>query len=395
MGNSHLCELRQDQDSIAEPGQRCITSGPLEDLDPPISLSEVLDEADIFYRNPLLAAPELEDRLKSLELHDHGPDDFTVKVTLDGEKLDALGEGRGDGMHKVIVWTRCIVDRRRMVIQSLNYVQSFGDGVWLDEASDENVVFRIVEYGLGPPDRVELLIDIMGLRKTDEQMCAGIHAIFDKIARARQLARDAKVQVRHGARSIKEVGTVSNVSAPIDEEDLTFEDLFKSMLGILQAGVANSKREFWIDANGEAPAADSLEAFIAQEPPKVRRGIRRDVAFEQQRGEIKMLEIAIAEDGKVAWPSWSRVRTCIIHKDPLVVESWTEDSSGGHTSSAWAARKLQEWINLAIEKVPEMHEKELDNLGMDVLKSLRGVLGPGGCESQSLGFAAGNFGHGF
>merc|ERR550525_2072808 len=79
--------------------------------------------------------------------------------------------------------------------------------------------------------------------------------------------------------------------------------------------------------------------------------IRSEVESSEESGEIGRLEIAVNEDGSVAWPAWSRLTQTVVHQGPMglkIVESWEVDGQGERTCNAAGARRLQTWINDSI-----------------------------------------------
>jgi len=339
-------------DSEAQPGQKCILGKLVEFEDGPIPLDASIDEAMIFHKYPILPGSDREKFLKRLDYVEHGPNQWSIKVILDGQKLDAEGQGRGDGMDKVDAWfTYTAVDlmltmpgETRSSRCRTNVIAFFVDplsgGVWADEASDEEAICVSSCYALRHPDRVEFCYDHFGVRDASEERAASLYKTCDAISSSLLAAKACKVQVAHCVPSIKEPGSVSNLSEPIDAAN--YHALFGGLVATLKSRVSTLTKDDGACFIGEAfrPEVNS-------------RRVKAEVMYSVEAGTIRLFEIAIESDGSVAWPAWSRVVHCVVHQHPLRVETW-QVGEDKHISNPFHARQLQRWILSAIDTASDV-----------------------------------------
>jgi len=378
MGNVQKLTLYEEQDSVSEPGTKCITSSPLSMLDPPLSAEDWEAESLLWQRFPIKKGWKSEAFLKSVEVFEHGPRDFTSKIILDGQKLDAEGHGRGDGTDRVIKWGRTTMGQDMMTMTE--YVDEATGGMWADEITGE-VVLRARVHFLRDPERFEWCIDMRNTKdaprekledpsvetpgecsRDASQARASIISIgLNVMSQMYQDLALHEVKVSYGVSSKKEAGQLSNMSDEIEDSSLSYVELFQSMVEVLQKEVADPTDCSKVEVSGDHFDAEALPTRNAADHQELFQEsqldlsqifrIRREVEYSEESGEIGILEIAVKEDGSVAWPAWSRLTQTVVHQAPLMVESWEVDLQGGHTCTKLGARRLQMWINASIEAI--------------------------------------------
>jgi len=366
MGNVPHLEIHADQESEAEPGTKCLCTAPLGELEPNLTLEDAFDEIEMWHRSPEQPVWQHHAMTQRVEVEDlgHTGDSFStiIKVYLDGKQLDAAGIGRGDGMNKVAFWKRCTINWTKMVCTNEHYVNWLAGGEWADEASNEEVVLRDTVYAVRDPPRVELCVDIRGVREaswaTKESLAPWAAVLVQNRVKA---VRDS-VKVAPGIASRKVPGAKSNVSEPLDDLDISFDELFDNMAKVLLKKVATMRNVSTIEQTNGTSSEQTVTAEASipwttsflQTESEFRRVVRQESEFKKETGEITVHEVAITEDGSVAWPPWSRVTTVVIHWVPFIVESWVSTSREDHISDKVGARRLQEWVNAALTKATSL-----------------------------------------
>lgn len=359
MGGAQSIELIADSPSQAEPGTLCVRTSALSDLDPPLAIEDVFDEYEIFFRYPIRS--EDAPFVKTVEVQEHDEASFTICVISDGKMLDTDGTGRGDGMDKLRGWRRIVIDRQCWTLSSTWYVDPF-TGAWMDEVDelDGKVVCRSIFYAMGDPLHLEICWDRLGVRDASAELARRIRLQVEAVIKACQRAKQARVQVACEAASLKVPGRMSNVSSPIIE-DVTYEEFFSSLVSVLQEYVGSGTFCTTVDVAGASTGireavvdtADSEQCEQGEGTINIssKRKIRSEVVYSCEMGEIALLETAVTEQGHVARPAWSRVQHCVLHRDPLRVETWGEHADGVHITKAVAARRWQEWVNAALDSI--------------------------------------------
>jgi len=375
--------LHAEVPSVSEPQKLCIQSEPLIKIDPPILKEELFDEIEIVFRTSRTLIKKHGHTLKRLELQEHSPHSFTVKLVLDGKLLDAEGKGRGrgDGQDKILRHCRCSFDREEWIITIEHFVHPHVSGHWEDEVPESEgagvPVMTMMIYHL-ESTCLEYIVEVDGKPRADKEMTAEIQKRITEIGKLCQLASLSPVLVRHDAPSIKEPGSLSNCSYPI-AEDVTYEELFTCMVALIRSSAGDTKNHALVDVEGEddveggdfvdqretmamAPAAGADRAILkATSKPFLctteKRKINRNVQSCPETGEITLSQIAVTDEGDIAWPAWSRVSHYFIHRDPLVAESWFSYGALEHGTNAVHARQLQDFLNQALDLVKTMREQ--------------------------------------
>jgi len=357
MGNSTVVErkaitLMPDVDSVAEPGKKCIRSSSFSHLDPPITLDQVVETAMYFLRYPIWNGMPDYEFLKRVEVQEFAENDFEVKVILDGEKLDAAGKGQGDGMDQISLWRRTILTRIRISgpgsltsdwdtrITQMHYVRPYV-GIREDEASNDDIKTLTVFYCMPRSVVCEVCVDVEGVRDASGARCERIEKIMNLCYQDWCLHWIVRVRVTHGHRSIKDPGKISNVSEVIDDH-CTYDELWENLMRRI-------KRSIGCDSDGE----DGQYVGVSHRPEIHHDKVRSELEASKATGEVRLLQVAITEDGALAWPSWSRLVKMVVHQEPLAVESWEVDEDGDNVSNFAGARRLSELVNSALERISD------------------------------------------
>mmetsp|Transcript_5062 Transcript_5062/g.15626 ORF Transcript_5062/g.15626 Transcript_5062/m.15626 type:complete len:379 (+) Transcript_5062:77-1213(+) len=101
MGNGPYVKVHPDAESPTCLGAKSALSDPIDDF---CDYATFFEELIPRLRDPV--HPLEQYVLKSLEVVDHGPQEFTVKIILNGELLTRLGVGKPDGSDVVRRWQR-------------------------------------------------------------------------------------------------------------------------------------------------------------------------------------------------------------------------------------------------------------------------------------------------
>jgi len=370
-------ELSAEEKSDIDTSRRCIKSAPLSSLQPPILAQDFLKEAEICSRTPLLAYRYFGDVLKYFHVTQHGPSDHSIKIVLDGKKLDLAGKGRGDGVDKVVAWKRQRSDFDAMFAVIWHYVDFIGGGCWEDEvppamaaeaAKTEvpgprlEVPLKITLHASHPSGRLEFFVDHNGRPSSSDLMAMVVNQSVDVIVKHRQQVSENGVFVHEGQDSIKDEGAQSNVSDIIEGVDIDYEDLFDTMVLVLKSSMRRlkcteaSEHEFTgegginlaeVFAGPVDGIAPSLNAK-AEEEKEVTQHCRTTVTVNKETGCIDLVDVAVAADGSALEQPWSRETHCVLHRDPFRVEAWGINSLGERTANLPEARRIQNWINSAM-----------------------------------------------
>lgn len=356
MGNAQASSigLLADQESEAEPGSRCIVTVPFDSLDPPVTVSQGFESLELFLRQPLLNGGTTSQLAKYVDVVEKGPDEFFVKVCLNGDRLEVSGDGRGDACDLILMWTQYKIDRGANTIVLRSFVDELNGGTWADRLSVEDpvMVMRYSLHGLSLPERIEICADsfgrpdpllprpFVGNRRADPEFLDRIQARVNLILKLDRMRRASTVQMMHDLPSIRDPDMTSHVSSPIT--DVSREQLFDAMVGVLK-NITGTYQEARV-------LEDSVSKYVFDcfMPDVHDARVRMEVDFRRQLGEIYCHEVAVDKHGCVAMPPWSSEWGVVIHEDPVVVESWDIDESGERVTTALSARNTQSWVNRAM-----------------------------------------------
>uniref|UniRef100_A0A7S3SAX5 Uncharacterized protein n=1 Tax=Strombidinopsis acuminata TaxID=141414 RepID=A0A7S3SAX5_9SPIT len=324
MGAKPSVKLTTDAPSTAEKGQKVVTSEPLE-VDGLALMEELLQQA----RYPV---DSLKGHvLKSCDVQENGPDDFTVKVILDGKKLDRYKSGRGDGMDRIDHWMRVVADRKNRRIQQTSFVDL--QGCWVDEVEQARSKggYGCTEL-VGSPMRVEFhIIQADGSRQTDEEAAALLDTILTD-ALTNMEKRKAKVMAEQD--SLQGDGQKSVISEPLDEH-IDFDSFWEKFLDM----VKNPP-----NAPAKVKVTDvSKEEFLSEiVVPDSKTTMTTKVKHNKAAGEVITETL---QDGERVSGS-----TVLLHRNPLRVETWGVDSEGKRLAGRGTARGLQEYVDTVLAK---------------------------------------------
>jgi len=330
MGSGPLVAVHPNVDSPTEPGVKSVVTDPIDGLCDPETFWDCLM---VRMREPLW--PREDTVLKELRVVDHSPEEFTVRVILDGHKLKILGwieqlrwhgllrmfEQVPDGEDFCRYCARVVTDRQRRVIVSTEY----------DPADSTTVRNVTTTRFLSDPFRIEVSSVLDGGRKHGPQLAAFIqHCYLNPILRSRQRE---KVKVESDVDSPSGGGKAA-ITQTIDayfRADTILEDLVQ---GIQRADAASniehlSDTEFQLTWTVQMPSAEDNEL--------VPRQMRQMVKMEPFRGEIVVVS---SVDTELISTGFFR----ILNNPHLRVEHWSE-TGGMRTGGKAEAETLSELVN--------------------------------------------------
>jgi len=326
MGAKPSVKLTTDAPSTAEKGQKVVTSEPLE-VDGLALMEELLQQA----RYPV---DSLKGHvLKSCDVQENGPDDFTVKVILDGKKLDRYKSGRGDGMDRIDHWMRVVADRKNRRIQQTSFVDL--QGCWVDEVEQARSKggYGCTEL-VGSPMRVEFhIIQADGSRQTDEEAAALLDTILTD-ALTNMEKRKAKVMAEQD--SLQGDGQKSVISEPLDEH-IDFDSFWEKFLGTIKSPPSVP----WL-FRPKVLEVSKEEFHTVLVLPDTKQKITTIVKHSKASGELTMETM---QDGEKIGGC-----TVILHRNPLRVESWGVDIDGKRLSGGSSVKSLQQTVDAVLSK---------------------------------------------
>mmetsp|Transcript_74906 Transcript_74906/g.216574 ORF Transcript_74906/g.216574 Transcript_74906/m.216574 type:complete len:340 (-) Transcript_74906:153-1172(-) len=333
MGSSHSVELYPSQESPTEPGQLSVISASLDDLDPPVTAEQFLAEAIELMKRPVDSVTEA--IMKSLEVTENGsPDDFVVKLIVDGTKLDAYGYGKGDGTDRVRTWKRVVADRAAMHITTYEYVLDIALGAWESEASDAEVLATLHLQMLSGPTRIESwVLPKEGERLHNDDLAKGLYHWTDAIIGQLHSVAKAKVKAAVG-KAIKNVGEDSVVSEPMDEH-VDYDSYFDKMVTVVKEK---------LEKIPEVESETSEGKMVFKVKGKDEEGfLTWTVSYSAESGELTIVN----HDPKGQLVSTSFRQ---LHRSPLVLEAWNISGRGERSAGPSFARLIQQEIIIVIDR---------------------------------------------
>lgn len=297
-------------DSPTEPGMKSVVTDPIDEY---CDLETFWDCLMGRIREPLW--PREDAVLKELQLIDHSPEEFTVRVILDGKKLKLLGwmeqlrwlgltrlfEQVPDGEDFCRFWARVVTDRKHHIVVSTEY----------DPADGKTVRNVTTTKFLRDPFRIECSTVLQGERKHGPKLATFMQTCYlNPILTAR---RENKVEVDMDVDSPSGHGK-SAMSQALDaylEADVLFEELVRA----IQKADGASNIEYISDTQFELTSVMQTPSLEGQD--LVQRQMKQLVRFEHGKEEIVIVSSVDAE----------LLSTCFfrIHRDPdLRVEHWSE-----------------------------------------------------------------------
>jgi len=335
MGTSHSVELIPEQDSPSAPGCKSVLTGSFDDLDPPVSAEAFLNELIEYLRWPV--DPTTEAVLKSCTVVENGTDDFTVKILVDGVKLDSYGYGKGDGTDRVRSWKRVKVDRAAMKVTTEDYVPEPALGAWADEASDKEVIATAHIQLLKDPTRGEFwVVDKEGNRHSGDGLAQGLYFWTDRVIGQLHAEAKAKVKAAQG-KGMKHPGEDSIVTEPLDEH-VDYDSFFDKMVTVIK-----EKLEKAPNAEIEAGESEIVCRMTETDAEGQQKVSTHTLKFSADAGELTIAHTD--NEGKVVNTSFRQV-----HKSPLVVEAWNITRSGERSAGVAFSKLVQKEVNEIIDR---------------------------------------------
>lgn len=324
MGAKPSVQMTADTDSVLEPGTKVVMSEGLE-VDFDLLMDEYLEQ----HRYPIDSMKEYV--LKSCDIEEHGKDDFTVKVILDGKKLDSYGYGRGDGIDRIDLWTRVTADRTKRELWSRPIVPP--PGAWADEVDQVTAGGGACSrFTTEEPMRCEFHI-VLPDGSAYEQ---AIDVVQPILGAAIMEVSKKKVKVKSDQDSIKASGEKSVVSEPMDEFT-TYDEFWDKFIEVLKAGDAAVSPELVEVSDSEF---HTVVTDTITDPTTEQKWITK-IRHSKESGEIQI--VTMNNSGILS------KAVIILHKDPLRVESWGEDKDGVRQFGRGSAKGLQRYIDAVLE----------------------------------------------
>jgi len=336
MGNTNALELQADQDSPTNPGCLSVVSASLDEVDPPMSADAFIDGLLELMRYPVDALAERV--LKSVEVTDHGPDSFTVKVLLDGKALSSWGYGREDNCDRVRTWKKVTVDRAQKLVITEDYVMEAAPvfGEWADKAEDKEAVNACHVKMLAEPTRIESWLLQGGQRVSSQDLASGLQEWVNRIVSSYQSVANAKVKVAIGP-SKKEPGQKSVLSQAIDDH-VYYETYFSTMVKMTKEELSKPPGAVVDDVN------DSEFVISIPEPETDKIKTKWVVKHSEATGDMSIC--VQNEEGQVMDQFFRH-----LHKDPVVLESWSAGQDGARREpSSRFVLQIQKEVNNTIDK---------------------------------------------
>ncbi|CAE7595409.1 scoF [Symbiodinium natans] len=335
MGASHSVELNADVPCPSQPGTNCIATEPLDVLPTPVTAEEAYEETKALMRYPL--DPLTEGMLKHFECKDIDDKTFVLKVILDGQKLDKVGFGKGDGTDRMRMWKKVVCDDAGLKLVVEDYVSEATMGSWVDEASDKevcNTCTLLVEKS--PPRLLFIFDDKDGKRMSDAPVRDALYQWSDMIVGGVQAFKNSKVKVTGDADSSTDPGKKSMLTGPMDDH-VTYDKFWAQHLKYCKDFVRNLP-----GAQCEDISEDEFKGTLVLDPAKPTEVSTHTVRAAKSESKVTW---TIEHDGKVMTEMHR-----IVHQSPLVLEGWDVDSTGARIAGKSKAKELQKAVNEIIVK---------------------------------------------
>lgn len=328
----HEIDLFPEQDSAVEPGQKVILSGSFDELEPKIAIERFFEEVESFLRWPI--DPITEYIMKSCDVTENGPDEFVVKVILDGKKLDSWNRGRGDGCDRVKTWKKVTLDRKALRIETSDYVPESTFGEWADQCDGKTVIANFYMACLKEPSRFECWLIRDGDRIAHQDFANFLYnAWTDPLIKSIKSEMNAKVQATI-APSPTNASVLSVVSDPLDAF-IDYDTYFESM--------TKKTREFF-EKMPDTVIEDEADGFTVKTTMKVddKDVIQpKTVKFNHETGDL-----VITFHGADSKTHQTVHR--VLHKSPLRLEAWNINDSGERKMTPSFLGQIKREVNDAI-----------------------------------------------
>jgi len=322
MGGGPSLPVLPDQDSIANPGTKVVLS---DDLSSVTDFSTFFESLVEQLQNPL--NPMLEFAVKSKEITEHGsPDEFTIKIILDSQKLSAVGVGKSENPDPMAVWQRVTVDRAagKFVVRVL-----FLPSEAPSESEDKPLLTYYTTVNRDP-FRIESYSESLDgdgniVRACDEGTCKGLQFTCNPVY---VLLQDQKVKVKADMPSRSDPSKTAVLSDPLDAET--------SMDYIVD--------KFWeVMASSVPQESERLKVLsqTAEEVKYVFGETTMTLSYDKAGREVEGIQSRGGDPiGRVVYT---------FHADPLQLEAWSEDPNAGTRNSGPSlARTTSVTLNKAI-----------------------------------------------
>mmetsp|Transcript_129297 Transcript_129297/g.289096 ORF Transcript_129297/g.289096 Transcript_129297/m.289096 type:complete len:333 (+) Transcript_129297:88-1086(+) len=296
--------LKPDQPS-SEPDKLAVVSDPFPES---VTIEDLWDGMMEWIKYPV---PEMHRTvLKSCEVtQNDGFNDFNVKITLDGKKLDQWGYGKGDGTDRITTNNRCKVDKSKWEIYTINYKSTCWAG---EEVGDDKVYITAITRIHKPtvPIQYEFYLDYPlenpPRHATDKEAADVTGAIIDPIVT--RLA-NTKYRVVPEAPSLSGAGKV--VLTP-ELPDVTYDNFWKSLIAIFKAGA---------QMMGGTPIDTSDKQFKTDTKDDIGNHTISTTDFDMESGLIE----AVTMTNGVMIQKW----VYAIQKDPVRMEVYMMNGADG------------------------------------------------------------------
>jgi len=318
MGSGPSVEVEANVESPTTPGKRSVMTASLEEY---CTFHEFFDAIVPILREPLHPLESLV--LKRLEVVELGPEEFTVKIIHDGQKLTAYGFGSytNDGADLVRLWqtVRCSREKREIVMEEY------------DEEGKPRTT--CITRFLSDPLRLECWCEMAdGERKCGDDMAALLKSFY--VVPVIKGLMKRKVVVTCSVDSPGGSGK-SAISGSLDEY-CDYDTCFDAAIQVLQDSVKGGEiidlSEEVFEMTLRAPAIGDFDADAKM------------VQLVRHRREVGEIVNVASVGGQLLYTSWIKV-----HKEPLTVEHWTE-VDGKRTCSRQEASVLQLFVDSIISK---------------------------------------------
>lgn len=325
MGSGPSVELTPNADSELEPGEKCVLSASLEEYEYDVLVSEVME----CMKYPI--GPYKEPVLKAVEVEEHGADDFTVKVILDGNKLDSFGYGKGDGTDRVDLWVRVTANREKRTLESHIIVGE--PGAWINEVDPAQKVVAISKTLFNTdPLRLEfhILATETGTRYAGDRAKAAIAGCLNT---ALGNLASRKVKIFGDQPSLTNPDLKSCVSEPIDEHS-DYDTFFTYLVEAIKAPPG--------PGSVETNEVSDSEFHVVRTMPEGNQFTTK-CNYSQKSGEIK--HSTFSEKGNMLSST-----VLVLHKEPLRLEAWNLDAQGQRNAGRGTAKAFQLLIDVTLAK---------------------------------------------
>jgi len=326
MGNIPQVQCHPDKDSPSDPGFKCVLS---ESLEKYCTGEEFYDGLWEVMRAPI--SPQEQYILKELSCIDGGPEEFTVKVVFDGQKLKYYGLSK-DGADYVKLHHRIVGNRKEQTIVA----QALKDGKPVSTGTCKL---------LKEPARVEYCEIAEGTRWSGQRLAWMVQAWY--ITPVLMLISKRKVKVVADHLSELHGGGASAISDPMDDY-LTFDVAFDLFVDCIRdppgAGEYLHITVTDVDDGFEVkyPEHEAVKQLCAARDPSLESlDMTLLVRHNRDKGEI----IVVCSIGKqLLYTSF-----VYFHQDPLRIESW-QVTAGKRLGGCQEARVLQNYVDMVISR---------------------------------------------